>query len=130
MKEYDYRNTLDLDSLSTMLDDLTPHEATVAIEAITHERESAEKKTLEDYHKWFEAAVLPVLQKYAKEAIALLTVEDDGVAISTTITNEAGFDISESDRQMRSLFLTANHIEIGRQIDTNNVSLTLIFEMS
>jgi len=130
METYNYRqNTNYVNEIEVKLEILSEKQARQVSEFI----DEIEEKTKQKHHSHslnlFDSAILPVLQDFAEITSSILTVEkDDKAIITTTLTNNYGFDITESCRSMRALINLSNHIAING--NDRETTLTLIFDFS
>ena len=130
MEKYDYSGTIEQsDQLSQLLDTLSKCEITAALQAISEAKQTNRKENERKSSQWFEVAILPVLKDFAEMTSSILEIDRPQPAyFVATLSNEYGFDITESCRAMRFLLNFSNHIGISKI--EKNVILTLMFDLS
>ncbi|RFZ78807.1 hypothetical protein DS742_11915 [Lacrimispora amygdalina] len=106
-----------------ILDNLSQNEAQAAIKAIEETKQANLVIEQENYAKWFDIAILPILQDFSEMTSSVLEVEKPGKThIVITIKNEQGLDITENCKMMKYALAFANHIGI----DSNGGMMILI----
>lgn len=88
-------------------------------------KESEEDTYSDNTKDYFYHAILPILQDFAEITSSLLIVEEHNQTIEVIFKNSYGFDLTESCKYMRSIFVIANHISIS--IEDEEVNLSFIF---
>lgn len=129
MSEYDYRvKPEDLNSIGMKFDTLSKKQLLQLSELVADMKQSGEEEDLIDAKTYFNNAILPVLQEFGEMTYSLLVVEenDKEQIIVVSLKNQYGFDITESCRYMRGLFVVANHISIN--VEAGEVVMSLYFD--
>lgn len=94
MNTYNYKNNCNdyLEELSMILDNLSQNEAQAAIKAIEETKQANLVIEQENYAKWFDIAILPILQDFSEMTSSVLEVEKPGKThIVITIKNAMSF---------------------------------------
>ena len=128
MSEYDYRvKPKDVSGIGMQFDTLSRRQLLQLAEAMEI-KQSEEEKRLMSVKTYFNNAILPILQEFGEMTYSLLVVEenDKEQIIVVSLRNQYGFDITESCRYMRGLFVIANHISIN--VEAGEVVLSLFFD--
>lgn len=76
----------------------------------------------------FDAAFLPILKDFAEITGSRLKIQQDPWHdITATFSSQCGIDITPSEKRMRMVISTADHISINKQTDSDRVDFSLIF---
>ena len=76
----------------------------------------------------FDAAFLPILKDFAEITGSRLKIQQDPWHdITATFSSQCGIDITPSEKRMRMVISTADHISINKQADSDRVDFSLIF---
>ncbi len=128
---YDYRvSENEINNITKQLDRLENRQLLKLKKSIDDIEQADESERLTSAKNYFDAAILPALKEFAKMTSSLLLVKecDNRYSIVVTIQNEHGFDITESCRVMKSLFVIADCIAIGSEYEEPALSLIFDFE--
>lgn len=114
MDKYDYRQETDsINEAETEIDSLSENEAKQVLEFINTLKEHSAKEQTATLLERFNSALLPSLKDFAEITGSLLTVEESKHScIVAELTNNQGFDITESCRIIRAIFTLANQVGI------------------
>ncbi len=123
---YDYRiKGNELEDLAIQLDNLSEKQLRKIAKIVETMKESEEDTYSDNTKDYFYHAILPILQDFAEITSSLLIVEEHNQTIEVIFKNSYGFDLTESCKYMRSIFVIANHISIN--IEDEEVNLSFIF---
>ena len=76
----------------------------------------------------FDAAFLPILKDFAEITGSRLKIQQDPWHdITATFSSQCGIDITPSEKRMRMVISTADHISINKQAGSDRVDFSLIF---
>ena len=76
----------------------------------------------------FDAAFLPILKDFAEITGSRLKIQQDPWHdITATFSSQCDIDITPSEKRMRMVISTADHISINKQTDSDRVDFSLIF---
>ena len=76
----------------------------------------------------FDAAFLPLLKDFAEITGSRLKIQQNPWHdITATFSSQCGIDITPSEKRMRMVISTADHISINKQADSDRVDFSLIF---
>ena len=76
----------------------------------------------------FDAAFLPILKDFAEITGSRLKIQQNPWHdITATFSSQCGIDITPSEKRMRMVISTADHISINKQADSDRVDFSLIF---
>lgn len=76
----------------------------------------------------FDAAFLPILKDFAEITGSRLKIQQNPWHdITATFSSQCGIDITPSEKRMRMVISTADHISINKQTDSDRVDFSLIF---
>lgn len=128
MKTYDYRiNPTDLDKISQDMERLSNWQFLKLAEMAQDMQEEDAAKYRENTKTYFNTAIIPCLENFAKVTESLLTIEeyDDSQTFHALFRNPAGFLMLENSQFTQLLFFMAEGIEIS--LDGEDVSLKLTY---
>lgn len=76
----------------------------------------------------FDAAFLPILKDFAEITGSRLKIQQNPWHdITATFSSQCGIDITPSEKRMRMVISTADHISINKQAGSDRVDFSLIF---
>lgn len=128
MQEFDFTGTHDENELAAIVEDLSSEEAVAALAAIRDVREEQADRKVQNFKNWFDAAFLPILKDFAEITGSRLKIQQDPWHdITATFSSQCGIDITPSEKRMRMVISTADHISINKQTDSDRVDFSLIF---
>ena len=128
MQEFDFTGTHDENELAAIVEDLSSEETVAALAAIRDVREEQADRKVQNFKNWFDAAFLPILKDFAEITGSRLKIQQNPWHdITATFSSQCGIDITPSEKRMRMVISTADHISINKQTDSDRVDFSLIF---
>ena len=127
MEQFDYRQETDsINEAETKIDSLSEKEAKEVLGFINTLKERSAKKQTTTLLERFNSALLPSLKDFAEITGSLLMVEENkNSCIIAELANSHGFDITESCRIIRAIFVLANQIGIESTDGETRISFIL-----
>jgi len=129
MSEYDYRiKPEDLENTEIEWDMLSQKQLLKLSQVVETLKQSEEEEHLIKAKNYFNYAILPILQDFGEITSSLLIVNenDKSQLFEVSLKNSKGFDITESFKIVKNLFIVANYI--GINFENNEVVLSFVFD--
>ena len=129
MTTYDYQvKAEEIEQMELQLDSLTTKQLQEVAKTLETIKQSEEKTQMEHAKIYFTNAILPILQDYAEKTYSILQIDENknDPSVEVILKNRRGFELTEHDPCIRSLFTLANYVEIG--IEKEFLLLTFVFD--
>lgn len=128
MERYDFRDCVEgRDEIALKMDSLNNQEWQSVREEMDTLIENEKEKTMARKRAQFETVFLPILITFAENMSALLEVDqrDDGI-VRVTLRNRYGFEITESERLVKLMLMSAVLMTIEQE--SGEIVIRLVFD--
>lgn len=122
---YDYRDRETLsDNVLSEVEDMNERQRTAAYSAIQKVKEDFRENEIQTHEEWFDKALFPLFQEYAKETFSQLIIEKGEGIITALFRNKRGYVLTSENSRLKSFFFMAAQIVIDMEQGELILSLT------